>query len=278
MVQRDKDIVYYMSQIEKLRDILLNKNLAVCNSIANGEFDQKKLFKYFKASAREIRKLKKSHCSLSAEPKLTKDERRDQYQQNERDKLITRIEQIKNDKKWSKMEDEQDELISRLNQLQPVKVPDPDIEYYDKLEELERERDEYFEEKDYYHDTFEEMEQERNKYFEEKDRRERNLDLEVLEECEEIQDELITFLDKKRKSTKEIIEKNDQFEQALHQKLGHLQNRLEVQTKCYVIFGNLQFLRDKLIKRRKINYGVVYIRSAIIQAQLDLFSIVRKIE
>ena len=41
------------------------------------------------------------------------------------------------------MEDEQDELISRLNGLQPVKVPDPDIEYYDKLEELERKREQY---------------------------------------------------------------------------------------------------------------------------------------
>ena len=177
---------------------------------------------------REIRKLKKSHGGLPAKPKLTKGQRRDQYQQNGHDKLITRIEQIKNDKKWTKMEDEQDELISRLNRLQPVKVPDPDIEYYDKLEELERERD---------------------KYFEEKDRRERNLDLEGLEECEEIQDELITLLDKKRKSTKEIIEKIYQYEQALHQKLGHLQNRLEVQTECYVIFQNLRLLRDKLTNR-----------------------------
>ena len=50
-----------MSQTEKLCDILLNQNLAVCNSIANGEFDQKKLFKYFKESAHEIRKLKMSH-------------------------------------------------------------------------------------------------------------------------------------------------------------------------------------------------------------------------
>ena len=48
-------------------------------------------------------------------------------------------------------------------------------------------------------------------------------DMEALEECKEIQFELITLLDKKQKSTKEIIEKIDQYEQALHQTLGHLQ-------------------------------------------------------
>lgn len=232
------------------------------------------MFKYFKVSSREIRKLKKSHGSLSAEPKLTKDVRCNQYQQNEYDKLITTIKQIKNDKKWSKMEDEQDELISRLNRLQPVKIPDPNIEYYDKLEELERERDEYFEEKDYY-DTFEEMERERDKHFEKM--YEDDLD-EKIAECVDAQDELLELLDKKRKSTNRIIEKNDQYDQVVCRKFGRLQNRLEVQTKCYVIFQKLQLLRDKLIKRRKIKYGYVHIRSAIIQAQLDLSSIVRKIE
>ena len=75
------------------------------------------------------------------------------------------------------MEDENNELISRLNRLKPVEpvvVPDPDAEYMNKMEELEREPDEYFEEKDYY-DRLEELERERehDKYFEEKDRRER---------------------------------------------------------------------------------------------------------
>ena len=36
-------------------------------------------------------------------------------------------------------------------------------------------------------------------------------DMEALEECKEIQFELITLLDKKRKSTTEIIEKIDQY-------------------------------------------------------------------
>ena len=45
------------------------------------------------------------------------------------------------------MEDENDELISRLNPLKPVEpvvAPDPDTEYFDKQDELERERDNYF--------------------------------------------------------------------------------------------------------------------------------------
>ena len=84
-------------------------------------------------------------------------------------------------------------------------------------------------------------------------------------------------MDKKRKSTTEIIEKIDQYEQALHQKLGHLQNRLEVQSPCYVIFENLQLLGYKLTKRRNIRYGMIHITSAIIQAQFDLYGLIRNI-
>ena len=50
------------------------------------------------------------------------------------------------------MDDENDELIERLNRLKPVEItddPDSDIEeILKKEEELERQRDEYFEEKD----------------------------------------------------------------------------------------------------------------------------------
>ena len=73
------------------------------------------------------------------------------------------------------MNDENDEIINRRNRLKPVEPvvePDPDIEYMEKLEELERERDEYFEEKDDF-DRMDELERERDKYFEEKGRRER---------------------------------------------------------------------------------------------------------
>lgn len=65
------------------------------------------------------------------------------------------------------MEDENDELISRLNRLKPVEpfvAPDPDTEYFDKQDELERERDNYFEEK-YYFDKQDELERERDNYF-----------------------------------------------------------------------------------------------------------------
>ena len=80
--------------------------------------------------------------------------------QNEgHEKLVSQIEKLKqkrqreidNDKKWSEMEDENDELIGRLNRLKPVEpivTPDPDTAYFDKTDELERERDKYFEEKE----------------------------------------------------------------------------------------------------------------------------------
>ena len=114
---------------------------------------------------------------------MTREEQQEQYQEEEYDKLVTRFENIKqkrqqeieNDKKWSKMNNENDEIISRLNRLKPVEPvvePDPDIEYFDKMDELERERDEYFEEKDCF-DRMDELERQRDKYFEEKDRRER---------------------------------------------------------------------------------------------------------
>ena len=119
------------------------------------------LYKYFKETAREIKYFKKtsSHGSFPVEPSMTQEEYEEQYQGEEYNKLITRIEKIKekrqqdieNDKKWSKMNDENDEITSRMNRLKPVEPvvePDPDIEYMEKMEELERERDKYFEKKD----------------------------------------------------------------------------------------------------------------------------------
>ena len=60
------------------------------------------------------------HDSLPVEPPVTREEQEQQYQEEEYDKLITRIEKIKekrqqeieNDKKWSKTNDENDEIIS----------------------------------------------------------------------------------------------------------------------------------------------------------------------
>ena len=75
------------------------------------------------------------------------------------DDLMARIEKIKqkrqkeieNDKKRSEINDENDEFISRLSRLKPVEPvpqPDPDIEYMQIEEEIERQKDEYFEKKE----------------------------------------------------------------------------------------------------------------------------------
>ena len=79
---------------------------------------------YIKETAREIKLLKKTlshdslsaerHSSLPAEQPMTKEERQDQYEDEEYEKLVTQVEKIKqkrqqeieNDKKWSKMNDE----------------------------------------------------------------------------------------------------------------------------------------------------------------------------
>lgn len=61
--------------------------------------------------------------------KLLKEARREQYQNEEYEKLVLRIEkmkqkrqqEIKNDKKWSEMNDENDELLNRLKPV--VKKP-----------------------------------------------------------------------------------------------------------------------------------------------------------
>ena len=89
-----------------------------------------------------------------------KEERRAQYNDEEYNKLISRIEKIKqdrqnevkNDKKWSEMDDENDELIGRLKRLKSVElVEEPESDIYEILkmeEEIERKKDEYFEEKE----------------------------------------------------------------------------------------------------------------------------------
>ena len=89
-----------------------------------------------------------------------KEEQRAQYNDEQYNKLMDRIEKIKqdhqnevkNDKKWVEMDDENDELIGRLKRLKPVELvekPESDIyEILAKEEEEERQKDEYFEEKE----------------------------------------------------------------------------------------------------------------------------------
>ena len=139
-----------------LCDILVESNVQLCKQIQKDGIDEENLYNHFKNTAKTIKKYSKfvkSHGSLSAKPE---EEASEEYNDEEYNKLITRIEKIKqdrqNDKKWSEMDDENDELIERLNRLKPVEItddPDSDIEeILKKEEELERQRDEYLEEKD----------------------------------------------------------------------------------------------------------------------------------
>ena len=90
----------------------------------------------------------KPHGSLSTTARC-KEEARKQYNDEEYDKLISRIEKIKQDRQ---NEVENDELIGRLKQLKPfelVEEPESDIyEILKKEEEIERQKDEYFEERE----------------------------------------------------------------------------------------------------------------------------------
>ena len=130
--------------------------------IQKGGLDEENLYNHFKNTAKAIQKYSKligSHSNLSTKPRC-KEEARDQYNDEEYDKLISRIEKIKqdrqneveNDKKWSDMNDENDELIVRLKRLKPVELveePESDIyEILDKEEEIERQKDVYFEERE----------------------------------------------------------------------------------------------------------------------------------
>ena len=90
----------------------------------------------------------KPHGSLSTTARC-KEEARKQYNDKEYDKLISRIEKIKQDRQ---NEVENDELMGRLKQLKPfelVEEPESDIyEILKKEEEIERQKDEYFEERE----------------------------------------------------------------------------------------------------------------------------------
>ena len=154
-----------------LCDILVESNVQLCKQIQKGGIDEENLYNHFKNTAKTIKKYSKlieSQCNLSTEPQGSlstkprcKEEAREQYNDEEYDKLISRIEKIKqdrqneveNDKKWSEMDDENDELIGRLKRLKPVELveePESDIyEILDKEEEEERKKDEYFEKRNW---------------------------------------------------------------------------------------------------------------------------------
>ena len=151
------------SQVQNLCQILVESNLQFCESIKENGFDVQNLYNHFKWTAKKINKLSKmieENDEIHDTKPRCKEERRAQYNDEEFNKLIDRIEKlkqerqnkVKNDKKWSEMDDENDELIGRLKRLRPVELveePESDIyEIFKMDEEIERQKDEYFEEKD----------------------------------------------------------------------------------------------------------------------------------
>ena len=114
-----------------LCDILVESNLLICEKIQEGKLDKKSLYSHFKYTAEKIRlygEFLEERGRLLTEPQgglftapEFKEEARDQYNGGVCDKLISRIEKIKqdrqkdieNDKKWSEMDGENDELIER---------------------------------------------------------------------------------------------------------------------------------------------------------------------
>ena len=151
------------SQVQKLCQILVESNLQLCESIKENGFDVQNLYNHFKWTAKEINKLSKmieKNDEIHNIKPRCKVERRAQYNDEEFNNLIDKIEKIKqdrqneveNDKKWSEMDDENDELIGRLKRLKPVElVEELESDIYEILkmeEEIERQKDEYFEEKE----------------------------------------------------------------------------------------------------------------------------------
>ena len=151
------------TQVVQICQILVESDLQLCESIEENSFDVQSLYNHFKWTSKKINKLskmiKKNDEIHDTKPEC-KEEQRAQYNDEEYNKLIDRIEklkqerqnQVKNDKKWSEMGGENDELIGRLKRLKPVElVEEPESDIYEILkmkEEIERQKKEYFGEKE----------------------------------------------------------------------------------------------------------------------------------
>lgn len=132
--------------MENLCQLLIQQNYSICKSISRGKFDKLELYKYFREAVKSIKKVKKSLKSQpeakpsGPEVKLLKEVRREQYQNEEYEKLVLRIEKMKqkrqqgieNDKKWSEMNDENEELVNRFNRLKTVVKKPPSNLYLKK--------------------------------------------------------------------------------------------------------------------------------------------------
>ena len=133
---KKKALLYSMSLsaidvVLNLCNILVESNNQLCKQIQKGGIDEENLYNHFKNTAKTIKKYSKfieSHGSLSTEPHGSlstesgcKDEKKEENDEKDYDKLISRIEKIKqdrqNNKKGSVMDDENDELIGRLKRL-----------------------------------------------------------------------------------------------------------------------------------------------------------------
>ena len=178
----------------------------------------------------------KPHGSLSTTARC-KEEARKQYNDEEYDKLISRIEKIKQDRQ---NEVENDELIGRLKQLKPfelVEEPESDIyEILKKEEEIERQKDEYFEER------------ERQDRLNRIEPVEPDPDYEF-EELNNHANELL--LNRKRMKKQEFIKKLDIYMIIMRKKL------INESEKCTELNKIITSFKHKLQERRKIPVEVI---------------------
>ena len=104
-----------MSAIDAVLDpcnILVESNVQLCKQIQKGRINEENLYNHFKNTAKTIKKYSNlieshsnlsttPHGSLSTEPRC-KEEAREQYNDEEYDKLISRIKKIKQDRQNDK--------------------------------------------------------------------------------------------------------------------------------------------------------------------------------
>ena len=180
-------------------------------------------------------------CLLNQDVRMKKKEENDE---EDYDKLISRIEKIKqdrqNDKKGSVMDDENDELIGRLKRLKPVELveePESDIyEILDQEEEEERKKDECYEER--------ERQDQLNRIEPGKSDPEYKF-----EELHNYANELL--LNRKRMKKQEFIKKLDIYMIIMRKKL------INESEKCKELNKIITGFKHKLQERRKIPVEVI---------------------
>ena len=250
-LHKKKALLYSMSltaidAVLNLCNILVESNNQLCKQIQKGGIDEENLYNHFKNTAKTIKiysKFIESHGSLSTESGC-KDEKKEENDEEDYDKLISRIEKIKqdrqNDKKGSVMDDENDELIGRLKRLKPVELveePESDIyEILDQEEEEERKKDECYEER--------ERQDQLNRIEPDKSDPEYKF-----EELNNYANELL--LNRKRMKKQEFIKKLDIYMIIMRKKL------INESEKCTELNKIITSFKHKLQERRKIPVEVI---------------------